>query len=206
MNKIDKIDKIDISNIIEEGKKITLNNQFYNTLSLFLKYYFVKYSEKDFYLMNFIKDITTNENEFKVFMIFKEYSLYIYHTELENFFKSLSIDNMVYSIIFYVKKNYDLDKNVIKPFIISINENNESIIEKFNFIKNTYSLKIEAKSKVDKLKKAIKYLEKSKELEEKSIEYRKKAMNNLYDIQNYFDKSFNKSIEEPLKILTIKNS
>jgi hypothetical protein len=200
MSSLDKID------VIKAGKDITVDNEFYNTLSLFLKYYFVKYHEKDFYLMNFIKDITKNENEFKVFMVFKEYSLYIYHhSGLIETFKDSSIEDIVYGIIFYVKHNYDLDRGVIKPFITSINDNNENILEKFNFIKNTYSFKIEAKSKVDKLNEAICYLEKAKELEDQSKEYRRLAMNSLYDIKSYFEKSF-KTIEEPSKFLTIKNS
>lgn len=196
---------LDKNNIIKLGKDITIGNQFYNTLYMFLKYYFVKYDEKDFYLMNFIKDITNNENEFKVFMVFKEYSLYVYHSQVINIFKNFSIEDIVHAIIFYVKTNYDLDRSVIKQFITSINDNNENILEKFNFIKNTYSIKIESKSKVDKLNKAICYLEKAKQLEDQSNEYRRLAMESLYDIKNYFEKSFKTIVEEPTKLLTIKN-
>lgn len=123
----------------EDGKDIINKNPFYNTLSLFLKYHFVKYQEKDFYLMNFIKEITKNENEFKVFIVFKEYAMDIYHRNLdENFKNNSSIDTIINTIIFYLKKSYDNDRNVIKPFITSINENSNDIIEKFHFIKSSY--------------------------------------------------------------------
>jgi hypothetical protein len=192
---------------IEVGKNIVNDNPFYNTLSLFLKYYFIKHNEKDFYLVSFIKDITSSELEFKTFMIFKEYSLYIYHTELPSEFKNiLSIDDIVYTIIYYVKKNYDKDRNVIKQFIISINNNHDDIIEKFHFIKNTYIFKVEALSKFEKLKNAIFYLEQAKEFEEKAKHYRHLAMEHLYDIKNYYEHSL-KTLEnqESSKILSIKN-
>ena len=61
--------KNNISHLIKTGKEIVKENNFYSTLNLFLKYYFVNKDEKDFYLNNFIKDVTKNENEFKVFML-----------------------------------------------------------------------------------------------------------------------------------------
>ena len=59
---------------IKDGKKIVDDNPFYHTLNLLIKYYFVQ--QKDFYLMTFIEDVTSSENEFKVFMIFKEFAIY----------------------------------------------------------------------------------------------------------------------------------
>jgi hypothetical protein len=189
----------------EDGKDIIKNNPFYNTLSLFLKYHFVKYQEKDFYLMNFIKEITKNENEFKVFMVFKEYALYIYHTSLdENFKNNSSIDTIINTIIYYIKKSYDDDRNVIKPFITSINESSSYIIEKFHFIKSSYVFKVDTYSKFEKLKNAIIYLEKAREFEEESKKYRNLAMESLYDIKNHFEKSFINNKETPT-FLTIKN-
>ena len=64
-------------NYLKIGKNIIESNPFYNTLNLFLKYYFVNNREKDYYLNSFIKDIIKNEDEFKVFMVFKEYSLQV---------------------------------------------------------------------------------------------------------------------------------
>ena len=53
--------------MINQGKYIINENPFYFTLHLLIKYYFKK--SQDFYLLNFLKDITNSEAEFKVFMI-----------------------------------------------------------------------------------------------------------------------------------------
>ena len=80
--------KNNISHLIKTGKEIVKENNFYSTLNLFLKYYFVNKDEKDFYLNNFIKDVTKNENEFKVFMVYKEYALNVYYSKLRPLFSN----------------------------------------------------------------------------------------------------------------------
>ena len=55
---------IETVNYLQIGKTSVRDNPFYNTLNLFLKYYFVNNKEKDYYLNSFIKDIINNENEF----------------------------------------------------------------------------------------------------------------------------------------------
>lgn len=198
---------------IQTGKKIVENNPFYNTLNLFLKYYFVEYSEKDFYFTNFIKDIIKNENEFEIFMIFKEYSLFIYHSQLKDSINSNEkIENIVYIIIANVKINYDNDKSVLKPFIHSISENKNEILEKFNNIKSAYIFKTEYISTFKKLEESIYNLEKAKEHEEKAKEHQEKAnyynnlaLDSLKNIKNNFNLKYIKIEDEPKKILSIKN-
>ncbi len=82
---------------LDTGKNIVETNPFYNTLNLFLKYYFVNNLEKEFYLNSFIKDIIKDENEFKVFIVFKEYALHVYHDKYMELFDNInSLDNKIY--------------------------------------------------------------------------------------------------------------
>ena len=200
--------KNNISHLIKTGKEIVKENNFYSTLNLFLKYYFVNKDEKDFYLNNFIKDIINNENEFKVFMVFKEYALDLYYSKLKHLFSiSLSTDDIVYIIISYVKNSYDKDRTVITPFIYSVNENINEIIDKYNFIKNNYIIKIELIDKFKKLNDSISLLEEAEEYQKKANYSRKKAIEILRDIKNPFENNLNK-IEDKIhkdKILFIKN-
>jgi len=179
---------------INNGKKIVEDNNFYSTLNILLKYYFVNKNEKDLYLHNVIKDVTKNENEFKVFMVFKEYALELYYSKLKKivFFNDISIDDKVYIIISYLKNSYDEDRSVIKPFINSINENTNEIIEKYNFIKNNYIIKIDLIDKFKKLNESVNLLEKAEEYQKNADIYRKKAMEILYDIKNPFEDTLNK--------------
>lgn len=195
------------TNFLEVGKNVINTNPFYYTLNLFLKYYFVNTSEKDYYLNSFMKDIINNESEFNVFMVFKEYSLHIYHNKFEELFTNISsTDDLVYTLIGYVKTSYELDKKVIKPFIKSITENKTDILNKFNYIKSSYILKSESMDKFEKLKDAIIFLEKAKFHEEKAKYYNDMALNNLINIKTHFETTFNKlKYEEPSKILSIKN-
>lgn len=180
------------------GKEIILSNPFYYTLHILLKYSFVK--QDDFYIINFIKEITKSETEFKVFMVYKEYALYKYHTHLRELFTpDDNIDDIVYTIIYNMKIEYDNDRSVIKPFIITINENENEIIDKFNFIKNHYELKTSIICKFEQLNIAIEYLEKSKELEKKAKEieeqskkYSSLAIDILHVIKNHFENTISK--------------
>ena len=194
-------------NFLKVGKKIINTNQFYYTLNLFLKYYFVNTSEKDYYLNSFMKDIINNENEFSVFMVFKEYSLHVYNNKFKELFANInSTDDLVYTLIGYVKSSYELDKKLIKPFITSITENKNDLLNKFNYIKSTYILKTESMDKFEKLKDAIVFLEKAKFHEEKAKYYNDMALNNLINIKTHFETTFiNIKNEEPSKILSIKN-
>jgi hypothetical protein len=63
------------SELVKDGQNIIETNSFYNTLHLLLKYYFVRPIELN--MMAFIKDVTNSENEFKVFMIYIEYAIYL---------------------------------------------------------------------------------------------------------------------------------
>jgi len=200
--------KKNISNLIKNGKEIVKENNFYSTLNLFLKYYFVNKNEKDFYLHNFIKDVTKNQDEFKVFMIYKQYALDIYYSKLKNLFpNNLSIDDIVYSIISYVKKSYDEDRKVLSPYIISIEENVNEILEKFNFIKNNYIVKIDLVEKFKKLKESMSLLEKAEEHQMNANYCRQKAIEILRDIQNPFENNLieMEDVTKDTEILFIKN-
>lgn len=200
--------KKNISNLIKNGKEIVKENNFYSTLNLFLKYYFVNKNEKDFYLHNFIKDVTKNQDEFKVFMIYKQYALDIYYSKLKNLFpNNLSIDDIVYSIISYVKKSYDEDRKVLSPYIISIEENVNEILEKFNFIKNNYIVKIDLVEKFKKLKESMSLLEEAEEHQMNANYCRQKAIEILRDIQNPFENNLieMEDVTKDTEILFIKN-
>ena len=92
----------------KKGKDIILSNPFYYTLYILLKYSFVKHD--DFHVINFVEEITKSENEFKVFMVFKEYALYKYHTNLKEYLKIVfnkSKENnfFLFFLIRYKQKN-----------------------------------------------------------------------------------------------------
>jgi hypothetical protein len=127
-------------------------------------------------------------------MVFKEYALELYYSKLKKivFFNDISIDDKVYIIISYLKNSYDEDRSVIKPFINSINENTNEIIEKYNFIKNNYIIKIDLIDKFKKLNESVNLLEKAEEYQKNADIYRKKAMEILYDIKNPFEDTLNK--------------
>lgn len=176
---------MEISNpeLIEEGKNIVKINSFYNTLYLLLKYYFVRPIELN--MMTFIKDVTNTENEFKVFMVYIDYAIYIHN----NIFINIKYDNnedMIYALISYIKKSYDNDRNVLKPFIHSVTENESEIIEKFNIVKSTYNFKKDAMDKFDQLNKAIIYLEKAREYEDESKKYSNMAVQILTNLKSQF--------------------
>ena len=116
------------------------------------------------------------------------------------------IDDITYAIIGYVKTEYDKDRTVIKPFIQSLSENKDEILEKFNFIKSNYNFKHDLVSKFKKLEEPISYLEKAREHEEKAKYYNNLALESLKDIKNNFENSFkNLKIDDSAKILMVKN-
>ena len=190
---------------IKIGKNITECNPFFFTLNLLLKYYFVQ--QQDLYLMSFIKDVTKNENEFKIFIIYKEYALFSYQTILYELFNQTdNVEDITFAIIGYVKLSYDNDRNVLKPFITTITEHENDVIKTFNFIRSEYNFKLDALSKFDKLNKAIEYLEKSKEMEQQAKMYSNMAMEILQDLRGNFKKTIEmKNEDESCKMLTIKN-
>jgi len=189
--------------IKSKSKKAVSENPFYNTLNLFLKYYFVDNFEKEFYITKFIKDIIKNEDEFQVFLIFKEYCLDTFHTKIINMFKyGEKLEDICYAIVGCVKINYDKNRAVIKPFIQSLSENKDDIIDKFNFIKSNYVFKHELISKFQKLEESITYLEKAREHEEKAKYYNTLALDSLKDIKNSFK---NLKLDDTAKILLVEN-
>jgi len=192
-----KLSNIDLVNT---GKNIIKDNPFYFTLHLLIKYYFVK--SQDFYLLNFLKDITNSENEFKVFMVYIEFSIYLYNSQIKDIYNKCDNEDIVYIIIAYVKNTYDSDKNILKPFINSVAENNDEIIEKFNKVKSAYTFKKETLEKFDILNEALSCLEKAKELENESKKYSNRAIEILQGLKGKFIETiFN---EESTKLF-IKN-
>jgi len=192
---------------LETGKNIVNTNPFYNTLNLFLKYYFINTLEKEFYLNSFIKDIIKDENEFKVFIVFKEYALHVYHDKYVELFDNInSLDNKIYVLLGYVKISYENDRNIIKPYISSITDNQTDIINKFNYIKSSYMFKEESLDKFKKLKDAITYLEKARYHEEQAKYYNNIALKDLKNIKSYFENSFSqlKYKDDSTKVLSLK--
>ena len=170
---------------IENGKDICDSNPFYNTLKLLLKYFFLCNSS-DVNIMDLIRDVSKSETEFKVFMIYKNYALDVYYSDVKPIFENeknnVIYDDMIFYIIYLVKKNYEENRFVIKPYISSLDE--EDVIEKFNFIKTAYTIQKEQYEKMSNLQEAIALLEESKNLEKKSKLKRDKALSLLYKIHS----------------------
>ena len=169
--------------MINKGKYIINENPFYFTLHLLIKYYFIK--SQDFYLLKFLKDITNSEDEFKVFMIYIEFSLHIYNTEIKDLY-ICDNEEIVYIIIAYVKNKYDVDRNILHPFIKSVSENEAEIIEKFNKAKDVYTFKKDTLEKFDILNEALMCLEKARELEIESKKYSDRAIDILKGLKGQF--------------------
>jgi len=177
--------KISEKNYIELGKDIIKNNPFYFTLHLLLKYYFLQ--QPDIYIMNFLKDITNTKEEFKVFMIYLEFAKHIYNTEYKQNYIYMD-DDVIYSLIYYVKTRYDNDRSVLQPFITSAIENEYNIVNNFNTAKSMYNFKKDALEKFDSLNMALSYLDKSRELEEEAKKYSKMAIDILQNLKGEFVK------------------
>lgn len=172
--------------LFEKGKTICEENNFYNTLRLLLKYFFLS-SRSEINIMNLIRDVSKTEIEFKVFMVYKNYALDIYYSDvkesLENLKeKEINYDDITFYIIYLVKTKYDEDHSVISSYISGID--NDDIIEKFNFIKNTYKIQKEQLEKMSNLQEVITLLENSKVLEKKAKNYRERALSLLYNIHS----------------------
>lgn len=173
---------------IEEGKDIIKDNPFYFTLHLILKYYFTKQTE--LYIMNFLSDVTKSEAEFKVFMIYIEYSIYVYNNYIKDEFRDVTnSEDLVFIIVAYVKKTYSENPKVLQPFIHSVNENQDQVISKFNTVKSAYEFKADALKKLGDLNRAIEYLEKSKQLEIEAKKYSELAMVILSELKGSFRKT-----------------
>ena len=186
---------------LKKGKELINTNSFYFTLHLLLRYYFQK--KQDFYLMDFIKDVTNTENEFKVFMVYIEFALYVYNSKLKDMLcEHENSEDIVYILVSYIKDLYDRDHSILKPFINSISENEHEIIEKFNIVKSAYNFKLEALEKFEKLNKAISYLEKSKEHENEARKFSNMALEVLQDLKGKFRKTI---YNEDQAKLIIKN-
>ena len=180
---------------IENGKDICDCNPFYNTLKLLLKYFFLCNSS-DVNIMDLIRDVSKSETEFKVFMIYKNYALDVYYSDVKPIFENekndVSYDDVIFYIIYLVKKNYEENRFVIKPYISSLDE--EDVIEKFNFIKTAYTIQKEQYEKMSNLQEAIALLEESKNLEKKSKIKRDKALSLLYKIHSSIIDNTNSSV------------
>ena len=111
-------------------------------------------------------------------------------------------EDMVYVLVGYVKNAYDADHKVLSPFINSITENETEVINKFNIIKTSYSMRKESLEKFEKLTEAIEYLEKAKEYECKAKTYTDKALNILINLKGQIKKTL---YNDNLNKLIIKN-
>ena len=170
----------------EKGKYICGKNNFYSTLRLLLKFFFLS-GRSEVNIMDLIRDVSKTEMEFKVFMVYKNYALDIYYSEVKESYensreKEFNYDDITFYIIYLVKTKYDDDHSVISPYVSGLD--NDDIIEKFNFIKNTYKIQKEQFEKMSNLQEAITLLEDSKVLEKKAKFYRERALSLLYKIHS----------------------
>lgn len=190
------------TDIFKKGKNICDENNFYNTLRLLLKYFFLS-SRSEVNIMDLIRDVSKTEMEFKVFMVYKNFALDIYYSDVKTMFdnndeKEFGYDDITFYIIYLVKTKYDNDHSVISPYISGMD--NDDIIEKFNFIKNTYKIQKEQLEKMSNLQEAITLLENSKVFEKKAKSYRDRALSLLYKIHSTTQLSLNDDNMETGKI------
>jgi len=148
------------------GLNIVKTNKFYLTLHFLLKCHFIK--QDDFNIINYIKDVIKSEDEFKVFMIYRDYSLHVYNEYFSN--KSNDIEFTLYAIIGYVYKTYSDDHNVLKPFITQVTENKEKVLEQYELFKNSFAIKTE------EIGTALLYLEKARYLDNEAKRYNNMAI------------------------------
>lgn len=201
------IDFVNIDLYIKNGKQICDENNFFSTLRLLIKYFFL-YNKSDINIMDLIRNVSGSENDFKIFMVYKNFSLDLYYKYKNIINEKLNklndedashYEKITFILIYLVKKEYDNDHSVLSKYITTINDDKETI-EKFNFIKNTYSLNEETTKKINEISEAINYLEQSIILEEKSKDLRNKALKILYKVHNGFQNKIKSSNE--LKLLT----
>jgi len=181
--------------LIQEGKNLIKSNSFYYTLHVLLRYYFVQ--SQDFYMMSFLKDVTNTESEFKVFMVYVEFAIYVYNTYIKDTeeFKNGNKEDIVFILISYVKQLYSNNKDILKPFITSVNENQDEILDKFNKVKSMYNFKKDSLEKFTSINNVIYYLQKAKEHEEESKRYSNMALDILKELKDQFKNNiFNKDL------------
>jgi hypothetical protein len=172
-------------NFINEGKNIIKTNPFYYVLHLIIKSHFLPQKEIDFY--NFAQNLLNSETDFKVFCVFKEFAVFIYNEKVKYLIKEEdNIDDIIFLIIYFVKSEYDKDRNIIKPYISNITENENIVLEKFNFIKRHYEINCIINNHYEKYEYALSLLEESKKLEKKSSELSTEAIKILLNIKNQF--------------------
>ena len=123
--------------LVKLGQEIVKSNQFYNTLYLILQCYFTKNYEM--YFIHLLRSITNREDEFKVFMIHKDYAIKLYENSLIGVHHILQ--NRLYSLIGLIKTNYDRDRNVIQPYINLETSKESETINQYHTIKNSYVIR-----------------------------------------------------------------
>ncbi len=172
-------------NFINEGKNIIKTNPFYYVLNLIIKSHFLPQKEIDFY--NFAQNLLNSETDFKVFCVFKEFAVYIYNEKVKHIIKKEDdVDDIISLIIYFVKNEYDKDRHIIKPYISNITENENIILEKFNFIKSQYEINCMINKHYEQYEYALSLLEESKKLEKKSSELSTEAIKILLNIKKQF--------------------
>jgi hypothetical protein len=138
-------------------------------------------------MMNFLRDITKSEEEFKVFMVYIEYSIHVYNTYIKDVYSEIKNgEDSLFATIAYVKKTYNANNQVLKPFINSVTENEDQVIEKFNIVKSVYEFKSDTLSKLEDVNNAMDYLEKSKTLEAEAKRYSDMAIEILSNLKGSF--------------------
>ena len=165
---------------IINGKRICDENNFYNILSIFLRYYFL--GDDNINIVNLIRNVTKTENEFHVFIVYKNYAIDLFNIERENI-ENMKLDTteMVYYLINEIKTRYDNNKKILEPYIKTLNDNKSEILEQYNMIKNQFRIEEQEIKKLMKLKNTIELLNISKEYENKANKLREEALNNLLE-------------------------
>jgi hypothetical protein len=170
---------MDIRILIETGKNICETNPFYNTLNLLLKYFFL--NNDSINISELIHEVTKSELEFQVFMIYKNYAIDLYFQK-KNILNHISYDEVIYCLISMIKNNYEQNRNILEPYISSIEMNKNDIIEKYHYIKSSYVIKNDNITKLSELNDVISLLEESKKLEIKAQKCKQLALDKLYKL------------------------
>ena len=110
-----------------------------------------------------IRNVTKTENEFHVFIVYKNYAIDLFNIERENI-ENMKLDTteMVYYLINEIKTRYDNNKKILEPYIKTLNDNKSEILEQYNMIKNQFRIEEQEIKKLMKLKNTIELLNISK--------------------------------------------
>ena len=182
---------------IKTGKIICETNPFYNTLNLLLKYFFL--NNQSVNISELIQEVTKSELEFQVFMIYKNYAIDLYF-QMKNIFDNMSSYNdIIYCLISVIKQNYDKNRNILQPYISSIELNKNDIIEKYHYIKSSYTIKTDNITKLSELNSIISLLEESKSLEIKAQSCKQLALEKLYKLHSTIKNKI--TLTDELKVL-----